>query len=393
MADLRVTVRYNDAVIEDRTLAVRGAVRLGDAKDAEVSFPGTSVTVCRVAGHLDIRGRRLAPGESTSFSLGPVHVELEHVEPVALRLLSAPPLDPRFLMIAMGVTVAGMWLDMGAELLSHPPTPVVELVDAVGWRLPGAAAGAARPGRERVASAGRPNVPDAAPDAAPVAGEGREARNDDDLTRMGYYRWYRQVVPADLEAEIARYRLAGARGDPSLHALVARGAYESDSFREALEHYAYLVELQPENISWWQGLANSQRRLGLHRDELASWDAVLRLDRSNLVARGNRAVTLARLGDYEGAEDELARLRPQQSSYPYVHVYVALYEAIRGREEASIQALERAITARTLLPEAMQIELRRDLAIDPVLRPLRANAQLRAMLYRHFGAASPRPLR
>ncbi|MCB9791807.1 MAG: hypothetical protein H6741_03685 [Alphaproteobacteria bacterium] len=393
MADLRVTVRYNDAVVEDRTLSVRSVVRLGDSKDAEVSFPGTSVTVARVAGHLDIRGRRLAPGESTDFSLGPVSVVLEHVEPIKLTPLPKPPLDPRFLMVAMGVTVAGMWLDLGAELLARPPVQLVEMIRYVGGDGLGVPVSGSRPARERVAATVRPNEPAAVVAVSPIAGEGPEAQSDDGQTQMAFYPWYRQAVPTDLEAEIARYRLKGHAGDPALHALVARGAYEGDSYREALEHYQLLVEMEPGNIAWWQGLASTQKRLGLHVDELRSWDAVLRLDRSNLIARGNRAVTLARLGDYEGAERALAHLRMHRDSYPYVNVYFALYDAIRGREQSALQALDLALSARTQLPEAMQIELRRDLAIDPVLRPLRGGSALRIMLYRHFGAAAPRPLR
>ncbi|MCB9758878.1 MAG: tetratricopeptide repeat protein [Alphaproteobacteria bacterium] len=393
MGDLQVTVRYHDVIVEDRILAVRSVVRIGDAPHAKVAFPGASVLICRVGGDLDIRGRRLKEGQRTGFSLGAVHVEVEHIEPLRGSVRMHPPVDPRFLMVAMGVTVGGMWLDLADALFHNPPDGAVAEWSAAARRTlhvdPDAGP---RVPAERIAAV-QPNNDALRPVMVRVAGEGREAAPDDDETHWGYYQWYRRAVPSTIEAELARIRLASAPDDIQQHALVARGSYDNDNFREALHHYQWLAEREPDNLSWWLGVAQAQKRLGMHRAELDTYERVLTQDPANLIALGNQAVAMARLGDYEAAEERLERAQQLAPGHPYVHVFLGIYQAIRGREVQAIAELEEAIAGRTELPEALQLELRRDLAIDPVLKPLRADPRLRSALYRHLGAAAPRPVR
>ena len=64
-----------------------------------------------------------------------------------------------------------------------------------------------------------------------------------------------------------------------------------------------------------------------------------------------------------------------------------------GSDDDAINHLEIAVARRNALPDELQIELRRDLALDPGLSAVRADPRLRAMLNRQLGAASPRPLR
>jgi hypothetical protein len=76
---------------------------------------------------------------------------------------------------------------------------------------------------------------------------------------------------------------------------------------------------------------------------------------------------------------------------PYGQVFEALCASLQGREDEAIAHLEEAISRRGAMSDDLQIELRRDLALDPALAPLRADPRLRAMLSRQLGAASPRP--
>lgn len=374
MGDLRVSVRFHGELVEDRVLPVDGAVRIGDSPGARVVFPGASLLVFRDGEALDVRGRHLREGERTGLSLGAVSVELEHLESASFRPRMKIPFDGRFLMLVVGMTVASMWVDLGSELLGRNASPPEALSDEA--RL---ASGADRGSAAVMTEDARP-------------GEGREALPDDSRTRWGYYAWYRASVPPTvISTELARIRLAQSPSDTLLRAQVARGAYENENYREALHNYTELSEREPTNTRWLEGLGLAQKRLGQHRAEIATWDRLLQFEPDNYHAIGNLAIALARLGDYESAERELDRLRPGLASDPYLHVFPGMYQAIRGREVDAIAELEEAVSRRVSLSEAQQVELLRDLALDPVLGSLRADARLRAMLYRHFSAASPQP--
>lgn len=376
MGELRVVVRFHGELVEDRVLSVDGALRLGDAPGARVVFPGASVLVHRDGEVLDVRGRRLREGERTGLSLGAVGVELEHLESTRFRPRMRVPFDARFLMVVIGVTVGSMWVDLGAELLQRDGA---------------ASAAEGRSHEARLASSGE-RSPTMAKSEDAQPGEGREAVPDDARTRWGYYAWYRAAAPPTvISTELARIQLARAPQDLQLRAQVARGAYENENYREALRHYALLSEQEPANARWLEGLALAQKRLGQHRAEIRTWDRLLHHAPDELHALGNLAIALARLGDYESAERELERLRPHLTRDAYLHVFFGIYEAIRGREVDAIAELEEAVSRRETLSEAQQVELLRDLSLDPVLRNLRSDARLRSMLYRHFGAAAPQP--
>jgi len=387
MADLHVTVRFNDYIVEDRVLAVKDVVRIGETADSRVHFPGASVAVCRVGESLDIRGRRLAEGEKTGFSLGPVHVELEHLTPLQVGRGGPPPIDARFLLVALAVTTGGMWIDTLGGIAEEPPEgPVAEWVDAAKTVVP------FDERREDAFRAGvQPNGELAHLPKVVIRGEGREATNDDRSTGYQYYRWYRLEVPSTLQAELARLRVEEGRTED--YALIARGAYDNDNWRDALVHYQALADAEPEDVRWLYGVGLSQKRLGLHRMELASYERILELDPSHKDALGNGAVALARLGDYEAASEWLVRMQQVGQDAPYLHVYEGLVAAIEGRRGESIRQLELAVAGRGSMTDAERVELRRDLAMDPALASLRSDRALRTMLWRHYGAAAPRKSR
>lgn len=390
MGELQVTIRYNGFLVDHQVVRVRDVVRIGDSVDAKVSFPGASVAVHRVGDALDIRGRRLLEGERTGFSLGQVKVELEHLRPVRIPRPKNTPLDLRFLLLALGVTTAGMWVDrVQATLHSPPPGKVAAWVEDTTRILPLARE---REHREQVAAV-RPSAEENLLPTPVAAGEGRAATNDDRTTGIAYYRWYRSIVPSTLEAELARIRLAQDPGNSEHRARVARGAYDNDDFAQALAHYQILLESDPGNTRWLWGRSQAEKRLGFHTRELESYRQILETDPDNAGAWASGAVTLGRMGDFDAAEDWLSQALEHGEGAPYLHLYEGMLLALEGEDKAALAAIEDSVRQRDALSAGQRIELRRDLAIDPALSSLRGGAELRSLLWRHYGAAAPRKLR
>jgi tetratricopeptide (TPR) repeat protein len=389
VGDLHVTVAFHGRVIEDRTVPVRGAVRLGDEINSLLQFPGASIVVYRVGDCLDVRGRRLAEGQSTGFSLGAVQVEVEHTEPTRLRMPSSSPIDPRFLLVALAVSVGGLWVDTLSSLQDAPR--VVQVSRALGLQADPRGEDA-DPRQERTAAV-QPGGLTLAPDAVAPGGDARAAAPDDDVTGWGYFGWYRQAVPGTIDAELARLKLLSQPDDPALRHQVARGEYNNDNFEEAARLYAELLVTRPDDVRALEGLAGCMRRLGRHRAEIELWDRALRYSPQSVMALGGRAVALARLGEYARASAQLDHLGQLSPDHALVPLYGAMVHALIGDQDEALALVEDAVAARGSLPEALQVELRRDLALDPAFAPLRAELGLRRVLYRHFGAAAPRSLR
>ncbi|MED5373503.1 MAG: tetratricopeptide repeat protein [Myxococcota bacterium] len=391
MADLRVTVRYNDLLVEDKVVRVRDQVKIGDCQDAAVTFPGASVSVMRCGSELLVRGRTLLRGERTGFSLGQVKVELEHLSKMRLRPAGPVPLDLRFLLLALGVTTGGMWADwVAATYQSPPPGRLSAWVAGIDQVLP---RGQERERREQVASVRPGDAPELLP-LPQAQGDARAAVNDDQVSGIGYYRWYRAQVPSSLEAELARLRLDQDPSDTENRARVARGAYDNEDFSQALAHYRVLLEEHPGNTRYLWGRSQAEKRLGQHRAELATYRELLEKDPDNVGALGSGAVALARLGDFDAAEDWMRQaLAAAGPVDPQLRMYEAMLLALQGRDSEALAAIEEAIVHREALPDGLQLELNRDLAIDPALASLRARSELRTLLWRQYGAAAPRKLR
>jgi tetratricopeptide (TPR) repeat protein len=388
VGELHVTVRYHGEVVEDCVLSVRGEVRLGEAPHSQVVFPGADLKVFRVGSDLQLGKRRLRPGERTGFSRGPVHVQVEHVERLTWPRARRRHVDLRFLLIAMAVAASGMWLDTLTAVVEHPAGGAfAERYEQVRARLslPGLSD---RDDRQRSASV-QPGSEFylLLPDRESLI-DGPPAHPDDSVTGWAYYPWYRQVVPGHTSP---RARLGVHTDDEDLHLLAAVDAYQNEKWEVAHHHYQWLVKDDPRDTEWRMGLASARKRLGMHRAELETYDRILLEEPEHFLALGNRAVAYARLDRWSDVPGALARMHRASPDNPYGQVFEALCASLQGREDEAIAHLEEAISRRGAMSDDLQIELRRDLALDPALAPLRADPRLRAMLSRQLGAASPRP--
>ncbi len=391
MGDLSVTVRLNGQVVEQRVLRVPRVVRLGEAADAAVSFPGADVAVLRVGNRLCLRGHRLDEGEELRLELGQVHVKLEHTARARLPHELEGVWDKRFLAAVVMVVVAGSWVEAAEawlsrrgdagplQVASHVATAIVGERSALDPRHAAAVAGRDAPPQ--------PSETVTIPDAPPH-------RADDRHSGTGWSRWYRRAVPRDIDqVDAAHLRLLANPEDAVARRILARAAYERDDHAEAAEHYRWIIRRTPADRDARLRLAWAEKRQGYHRAELTHYEAILAAEPAHLNALAGMVVALARLNRL----DESARVLDElEAVYPDT-VETALARAklagLRGDDDAALEALERAYARRDQLTREMQLELRRDLALDPGFSALRRDPRLRSLVNRHLGAAGPRQAR
>ena len=110
------------------------------------------------------------------------------------------------------------------------------------------------------------------------------------------------------------------------------------------------------------------------------------------IALGGLAMAQARTGEFDRASATMSRLEIAAPAHPYTELTAAVLSAKQGNHQDSVECLRRTIVDREQLDSELQIELRRDIATDPLLAPLRADWPLRSMLRRYLGAAAPRRL-
>lgn len=390
MGDLHVTVRYHGTVVDDRVVPVRGAVAIGDSPNAKVSFPGARVDVVRVGSELELRGRRLSEGQRTGFSLGPVHVQVEHTEPLHVERWPRPSFDSRFLLVAMAVTTAGMWLETLDDVARTQDGAVAEQLRSVTDRL--SLLRNADRTTERTSLVSPNPALELLPPADQRVVDGPAAVPDDQLTGWAFYEWHADNVRWSSDRVMARVRLQADPDNVELRAQLAHAAYGQDDYEEAAWHYAWLADRHPDGVEWHSGLARAHKRLGMHQAELESWERVLELEPRHVLALGNRAVAFARLDRWDQARPALDRLREVAPEHPYGHVYLALFGALEGADDDALGHLELAMERREALSDDLRIELRRDIAVDPALAGLRSDPRLMAMLNRQLGPRAPRPL-
>ncbi len=380
MGDLHIQIRLNGLVVEDRVLEVKEPIVVGDFPGSRLLFPGASVRVHRKEGALVILGRALQEGEEVRLAMPGLSVTFGHTQH---RLSARPPqsgMDRQFLAAAVVVVLTGGWLDA-----------------ADGWvsRLPGGVDGASR---ERA-------VPQLEQRAGLTAGDESELRarvpksegpahiSDDGLTGVGYQAWLRRVIPTDSVARAADRRLKVDPGDGDSRRIAANAAYNSGAYEVARWHYQQLVDASPDDLHALIRLAWSHRRQGHHRLELELYRKVLVHQPEHVMGLSGRAMALVRLGRIDDAQRTFDRLQITAPTHPYTEVTAAIMEAERGYDALAVNSLSRAIEHREALDREMQVELRRDIAVDPLLARLRAGNSLKGMLRRHLGAAAPRRTR
>ena len=392
MGDLSVTVRLNGVLVEDRVLSVHSLVRIGDSPDALVTFPGADVAVVRLGKRLALRGRSLEEGEEMDIALGATQVHLRHTH-----TRFAPPsalgstIDARFLVAAVLVLVTGSWIDAASYWLdqqSHsvsatPLAWVLEAVDAVQGDPDAALNASVRVNNSTSAASGEPELPKA---------DGPKHTSDDHVSGTGYYVWYRSAVLDDDQEEEATIRFLERPDDPAVRRVLARAAYNRDDYEAAVWHYRWLLERFPDDRTVKIRLARAEKRLGYHQREIELYRDVLAVEPDNIEALSGLAVALMRVGRLDEAQHVVDTLLIAAPMHPYTHVTLGMIAAWKGQTEEAVAALEEGFRARAQLSKELQVELRRDIALDPALHSLRRDWHLRAMLLRHLGAAAPRPV-
>jgi tetratricopeptide (TPR) repeat protein len=387
VAKLHVTIAYNGQIVEDRVLNIQESVRLGEAADAVLSFPGADILVSCVDGDISWRGRRLREGDRASLDMGPLRLRVEHIWPERLRYSSAfSGMDLAFLLVLLGVTVSGMWIDT-LNRLGHNPARG-EFLEQIGdFRQRSATEAAWQRNTER--SSAVQGVEQLELAALPDdLWEGPRAYPDDARSGFGYYAWYRGAV-AIPPVMIGNTGTSGLRDVD--HAALADAAYAADNYEAALAHYQWLEARHPGTGRWLEGVALSQKRMGMHAQELQSTLALLERDPNHLVAMGNLAVVLARLGQMDKAEKALDDLKTHYPYQPFATQCEAIIFAIQGLEKEALGALDVLFAEYGALPGRLQDELKRDIALDPALSNLRADPRLRDLLLESLQDA-PRPI-
>jgi len=388
MGELNVQVRLHGAVVEDRVLAVRDRLVVGDWPGAAIGFPGASIQVSRAGGHLRVLGRRLGEGESVHLELGDVGVTMTHTEPLEIRPRATPTIDHRFLGAAVLMVGIGTWIDAAESWIDRMPAnkrPIASTVmrDVVE---------AARYTPSSEIRASRPFSPlESTKTSVPAGvGEGPKHRNDDHKTGVGYHRWYRNMIPADGSAFTANEQLEKNPNDAEARRVVARAAYHAGRFGLSAWHYRNILAQYPHDTSARLRLAWSARRQGLHGQELHQYQHILDEQPQNILALGGAATALTRLGRFSEARDTMDALQILAPTSAVTESSGAIIEGIHGEQERAIASLRRALDSREQLAPELQLELRQDIAVDPAFAAMRADWRLRSMLRRSLGAAAPR---
>lgn len=377
-------------LVEDRVLPVDRVVRIGESGRAAVSFPGADIAVVRMGRWLSVRGRKLEEGDEVSIFLGPVEVEVAHTLRASLPSEWAGMFDERFLAAALLLMAVGTWSSALNHWLDSLPETSPKVVRQVQQALSvrSASAGA------QAATLPSPPEGELAPEAEPaLLPDGPRHRADDATTGVGWWAWYQNEVPADDQEDEALDRLLMNPDDAAARRVLARSAYDRDDYDAATWHYRWLLDRYPEDRDVRLRLARAERRRGYHAEEAALYRSLLEEDPANLDALSGLAVALVRLGRLDEAVVLQDKLQAAAPVSPLTELTIARIEAQLGHAHAALEALDRAIAEREQLSHEAQVELRRDLALDPAFAALRADRRMLSVVHRHLGAAGPRPAR
>lgn len=393
MGDLAVSVRLFGALVEDRVIDVERVVRLGEAEGAEVSFPGADLAVVRLGGRLSVRGRALEEGDELRIALGSVEVLLEHTMKSRLPSEWAGLMDGRLFATVM-MTIAGLsYLDAASAWWGRQGLEGAPLADRWARALRGRAEGSGADAAQASAIQTSELPAEGAAALAFLSVDGPRHEPDERPSSLAWHRWYRAGVPDDsAQVLAARDRLAEDAADPVARRVLAGAAYNSDQFEQAVEHYTWIVQRWPADRDALLRLGWAWQRLGRHRAEITVYKQILRMEPTNCAAMAGLAVAQARLNQLDAAAHSVEELVAIAPDAPATALALAKVDALRGRHEESLETLERALAGRAGLSAEMQVDLRRDLALDPAFSPFRGDRRLLSLLHRQLGAAAPRLL-
>jgi tetratricopeptide (TPR) repeat protein len=383
---VHVTVTLYDEVVEDLLVSVGDGVWLGDHPKSQDCIPAPPLFVYTKNGAILAGGRRLYPGQTASVARGPVGMRLQCAPPRRRRSWNWSSFDLGFLLMLIGVSVAGMWVDMLDGMLdSGQGGDILGAFADLRSDLDSSHAGVNRGDAQRTAAVRPQAEEDTLPELLPGNWAGRRAQPDDHLTGWGWYGWYRDSVPVIAEALHAREKLVGQPDDQELRGHVGRAAYASEQYEEALFQFRWLVVQAPSDARWLEGMALAEKRLGMHNLELAAYKQVLATNPGHMGALGSSAVALARLGRLSAAWTALERLRTLYPTHASPLMYEAMVFAIEGRENYALAALGEGLAGYGSLSKSLRVEIRRDIALDPSFSRLRADERLVALVERLLG--------
>ncbi len=383
---IQVTVWLHGQVVEERVLSVKERLWLGDHPLSPVACPTPPILLHQDGGDLLVRGRRLFSGQRTWVRRGPVTLSVERLAVEQRERRRGEGFDLRFLLVFLAVSAGSLWIDAVDQWVDHGQGGVLveKMVDIRSRLHTAPSSPTAQPPRRTAAV--QPNellAPlDSLAEADPGHWKGRRAQSDDHATGWGWYPWYREQVPVIAEALRAPDQLVHRPDDPELRAHVVQAAYASEQYEDALFQYRWLVVQAPGDVRWLTGMAFTEKRLGMHRLELAAYDRILAIDPDHMQAMGNRAVALARLGRLAEAQGALTALRVRYPQHAMSLLMESMVFAIQGMEVDALGALEEALGLQGSISQAHKVELARELALDPAFARLRGDARCVALVDR-----------
>ena len=138
MTHLYVSVRLHGTVVDERILPLHDGLRLGEAPDAAIPFPGADLILRMVDGKLWVRGRALGVGDRLDMSLGAVDLVVEVLDRafgwtwLARRLENAlgtwPTLpDARVLLATVALALAAASVDAMTDFVTADPVASAEV--------------------------------------------------------------------------------------------------------------------------------------------------------------------------------------------------------------------------------------------------------------------------
>jgi hypothetical protein len=137
-------------LVEQRLVPLTDGMRLGEAAEAAVAFPGADLVLQVVDGRLRVRGHDLGCGDLLTMDLGPVEVSLEVLdaaspwERLARRAGQAVGFpgtwpDPRLLVATLAVALAVACAEAWSDFVTRDPRAtegVAHLLEALASLLP-----------------------------------------------------------------------------------------------------------------------------------------------------------------------------------------------------------------------------------------------------------------
>ena len=192
---------------------------------------------------------------------------------------------------------------------------------------------------------------------------------DDQLTNVGYFKWYvNNKLPNDRSLE-AWNRLGKDEKDPVAHWIIGQLAYNIDNYYEA-KHHLQIAIRDLELSSIWYELGRSYLRLGLHEAEIKAYLKALSIQSDHDFSRGFLAVAYARTSQFNKANEQLSMLT-EQSTEPFISWIEAKIDLLNYEPETAADKLIFSLENIDGLPQELQSELLRDISLDPIFSELR----------------------